>query len=101
MSTATLGPNDTVRAIRALDAEFQIHANAGDSAALTEAFYADDAVLLPPNAPQAKGKAAIRDFWEAFLATGVSDIVLETGTISSSGDLAYGVGKYEFTASGA
>jgi ketosteroid isomerase-like protein len=101
MSTATPAPNDAVSAIRALEAEFQRHANANDAAALTEAFYTDDAQLLPPNAPQVNGKPAIRDFWKAFLAVGVSDVVLETGNASSSGDLAYGVGKYGFTAAGA
>jgi uncharacterized protein (TIGR02246 family) len=101
MSTATPGTSDAFRAVRALEAEFQRHANANDAAALTEAFYADDAVLLPPNAPQASGKAAIRDFWKAFLATGISDVVLDTGNVSSSGDLAYGVGKYGYTSAGA
>jgi len=101
MSTATPGPNEAARAIRALDAEFQRHANAGDAAALTDAFYAEEALLLPPNAPQVMGKAAIRDFWSAFLDAGASDVVVETDNISSSGDLAYGVGKYGFTAGGA
>ena len=72
MSTATPGPNDAARAIRALEAEFQRLANANDAAAMTEAFYTDDAILLPPNAPQQNGKAAIRDFWKAFLAQGVT-----------------------------
>jgi uncharacterized protein (TIGR02246 family) len=101
MSTAAVSSNDAVRAIRALEAEFQRNANAGDAAALTEAFYADDAVLLPPNTPLVNGKAAIRHFWKAFLASGVSEVVLETGNVSWSGDLAYSVGKYGFTASGA
>lgn len=100
MSAATASPNDAVRAIRALEAEFQRNANAGDARALTEAFYADDAVLLPPNTPQVNGKASIRDFWKAFLASGVSDVVLETGNVSSSGDLAYSVGKYGFIVAG-
>ena len=100
MSTATPGLNDAVSAIRALEAEFQRNANAGDAAALTEAFYADDAQLLPPNAQQVNGKSAIRDFWKAFLAVGVSEVVLESN-VSSSGDLAYSVGKYGLTASGA
>jgi len=101
MSTATTSPSAATSAIRALEAEFQRHANANDAASLTEAFFADDAQLQPPNAPQVNGKAAIRDFWKAFLAAGVSDVVLETGNVSSSGDLAYGVGKYGFTAGGA
>jgi len=101
MSTATPAPDDAARAIRALEAEFQRLANAGDAAALTAAFYADDAVVLPPNMPQVNGKAAIRDFWTAFLATGMSDVVLETGNVSSSGDLVYNIGKYGYTAAGA
>lgn len=100
MSTATPGPNDAARAVRTLEAEFQRLANANDGAGLAEAFYTEDAQLLPPNAPQVNGKAAIRDFWKAFLAQGVSDVVLETGNVISSGDLAYGVGKYGYTASG-
>jgi uncharacterized protein (TIGR02246 family) len=100
MSTATASPNEAVRAIRAVESEFERLANASDAAALTEAFYADDAVLLPPNAPQVNGKAAIRDFWKAFLATGVSDVVLETVSVWSSGDLAYSLGTSEFTAAG-
>jgi uncharacterized protein (TIGR02246 family) len=101
MSTATPGLNDAFSAIRALEAEFQRNANASDAAALTEAFYADDAQLLPPNAQKVYGKTAIRDFWKVFFAVGVSDVVLETGNVYSSGDLAYSVGRYGFTASGA
>jgi ketosteroid isomerase-like protein len=50
--------SDLTSAIRALDAEFIKHANTGDAAALTRGFYADDAVLLPPNGPIARGTAA-------------------------------------------
>ena len=68
---------------------------------MTEALYADDATLLPPNAPAVHGKPAIQEFWQAFLAAGVSDVILETGDVRASGDLAYGIGKYGFTAGGA
>jgi len=101
MSTAAPGLNDATRAVRALEADFQRHANAGDANALSEGFYTEDAVLLPPNAPQQNGRAAIRDFWKAFLATGISEVVLETGEVTSSGDLAYGVGQYGYAAGGA
>jgi uncharacterized protein (TIGR02246 family) len=100
MSSATLGPSDALQAIRALEAEFQRNANAGDATALTEAFYADDAVLLPPNSLQVNGKAAIREFWKAFLAASPSGLVLETTIAASSGDLAYGAGRYEYDAGG-
>jgi ketosteroid isomerase-like protein len=100
MSTASAGLNDAAPAIRALEAEFERHANANQPVALTKAFYAEDAQLLPPNAPLVKGRTAILDFWTAFLSTGLSDITLETTDVSSSGDLAYGVGQYRYTASG-
>jgi uncharacterized protein (TIGR02246 family) len=101
MASTTTGLSDATRAIRALEAEFQRHANALDAAAMTDAFYSDDARLLPPNAAQVNGKAAIRDFWKAFLAARPTDVTLETGEVAQSGDLAYGIGKYSFTASGA
>jgi ketosteroid isomerase-like protein len=94
-------PNDAARVIRALDAEFARHANAGDAAALTDAFYAEGAHLLPPNTPQVTGRAAIRDFWKAFMSAGVKDVVLDTAEIYASGDLAYGVGKYSYSQGGA
>ena len=101
MSTAAGSLGDATQAIRALDAEFERLANARNVDALVEAFYAEDACLLPPHAPQVNGKGALRDFWKNFIATtNPSNIKLQTADISSSGDLAYGVGKYSFTASG-
>ena len=99
MSTPSV--NDAARVIRALEAEFQNHANAGDTAALTDAFYAEGAHLLAPNTPQVTGKAAIREFWKAFLAAGVTNVVLETTEAYASGDLAYGIGKYSYSQGGA
>jgi ketosteroid isomerase-like protein len=100
MSTTTIVASGAAAAIQALEAEFKRHANAGDAAALAEAFYAEDAQLLPPNAPLVTGRSAIRAYWEGFLKTGASDLSLETGITYSSGDLMYGVGKYGFTVSG-
>jgi ketosteroid isomerase-like protein len=100
MSTSIPSLSEAARAVRALEAEFERHANAANAADLTEAFYVEDAQLLPPNAPVVTGKKAIREFWAAFLATGLSDVSLETGAVSASGDLAWGVGKYGYTASG-
>ena len=101
MSTAAGTLGDATRAILALDAEFERLANAGKVDALVEAFYAEDARLLPPHAPQVNGKSALREFWQTFIATtNPSNIKLQTEDVSSSGDLAYGVGKYSFTVSG-
>jgi ketosteroid isomerase-like protein len=64
-------------------------------------FYADDAQLLAPGAPLIRGKAAIRDFWTAFLLVAGPEVTLDSQTIEASGDLAYGVGRYEAEIGGA
>jgi ketosteroid isomerase-like protein len=85
---------DATRVIKSLEAEFSRHANNKDANALTESFYAEDAQLLPPNAPLVRGKAAIRAFWTAFLAAGATDCALETQDVGMSGDLAYNTGRW-------
>ena len=81
-------------AIRRLDAEFMKAASAKDSTALVKAFYAPDAVLLPPNRPIAEGRDNIRVFLQGLMDSGFTGIKLETTTIASAGDLAYGRGRY-------
>ena len=100
MSTAASTVDNTARAIQALEAAFEQHGNARDAAVLTESFYAEDAQLLPPNAPRVKGKTAIRDFWTAFIAAGAAEMKLETGEVAQSGDLAYSIGAYGYTLEG-
>ena len=88
---------DLRSAVRALDAEFIRHANAGDAAALTRAFYTDDAVLLAPGAPRLDGAEAIRAFWQGFIAGGVKNVSIETQEIVEAGDVGYGIGTYTCT----
>jgi ketosteroid isomerase-like protein len=54
-------------AIRAVNVNWGKAYNGGDAKAVT-ALYADDAVLLPPGAPSAHGKAAILDFFTKDIA---------------------------------
>ncbi|MFN8635300.1 MAG: nuclear transport factor 2 family protein [Chloroflexota bacterium] len=88
---------DLQSAVRALDAAFIRHGNAQDAAALTRAFYAEDAVLLPPGAARVSGADAIQAFWAAFIAAGAADISIETTNIWEAGDLGYGIGTYACT----
>ncbi len=88
---------DLRSAARDLDAAFTRHANAADAAALTGAFYADDAVLLTPGAPRIDGAEAIRSFWQAFIDGGVEDVAIETPEVVEAGDLGYGIGTYTCT----
>ena len=79
--------------------------NAGDAEKLA-AMYWDDAILQPPGAPAATGRAAIQDFLAAdsaaTKAAGLTMNIPEAGAVGLSGDLAYEAGSYSVTdASGA
>ena len=88
---------DLLASARTLDDEFVRHANAKDATALSRAFYAEDAILLPPGAPRIDGIEAIRAFWQAFIDRGVEDVWIETPRVEESGDLGWGVGTYTCT----
>ena len=84
-------------ALKDLDAQWSKAAAAKDVEG-TVSYYADDAVLMPPNAPIAAG-AAIRDFWKNMItspgfAGGWKATKVE---VARSGDLAYLTGTYELT----
>jgi uncharacterized protein (TIGR02246 family) len=89
-------------AIRKLDAEW-VKAGQAKSVDGWVSFYADDAVVLPPNEKMAASKEAIRKSIGDFLAMpGLSihwaPVKVEVGR---SGDLAYLYGAYEMTANDA
>src|SRR5205823_7630597 len=56
--------------------------------------YADDAVYLPPHHPAVHGRAAIREYLNAPLHHGYTDLKFEVTYIKQAGDLAYDVGTY-------
>jgi uncharacterized protein (TIGR02246 family) len=88
-------------AIRAADAQWAKTAQAHDLDG-TVSYYAQDAVLLPPNAPIAADKKAIRDSWAALLGTATSISWQPTKIeVAQSGELAYLVGTYSITLSDA
>jgi uncharacterized protein (TIGR02246 family) len=84
-------------AIKDLDAQWSKKAAANDLDG-TMSFYADDASLLPANAPIAIGTQAIRAVWAAFLVPGTS-VSWEASKVevARSGDLAYSTGVYQET----
>jgi uncharacterized protein (TIGR02246 family) len=101
---AHAGPSANVIAVRALDSNWESAYNAGDAKTVA-AQYAEDAVLLPPGAPLASGRAAILAFFTkdiaASKAAGVK-FVLNPGTaVGISGDLAWASGTYKATVNGA
>lgn len=87
---------DAEAAIRAADVEFAAAMNAGDMAKVMT-FYADDAVVLPANAPAFRGKAAIQQFWTSFLGPAKVNLTLTPENVMQSCDLAAEVGRYDVT----
>ena len=81
-------------AIHRLDAEFMKSASARNAGALVKAFYAPDAVLMPPNHGAVEGREKIAGFLQGLIDSGLTSIKLDTTTVASAGDLAYGQGRY-------
>lgn len=84
-------------ALRDADAQWARTAATKDVNA-TIAFYSDDAIVLPPNAPLATGKAAIHGVWAELLAPDSSLAWRATKVeVARSGDLGYETGTYVVT----
>jgi uncharacterized protein (TIGR02246 family) len=93
------GPSATgdASAIQALDEQWSATAAKNDLDG-TVAFYADDAVLLPPNAPIGTDRKSIRESWAGLLGpnTSVSWKVTKA-EVAKSGELGYLYGTYALT----
>ena len=73
--------------------------NAGDGKGVAE-LYTEDAALFPPDAERVDGKAAIAEFWQGAIDSGLADADLETVEVIEAGDLAYEVGEVSLSAPG-
>ncbi len=86
----------TERALRETDVAWSKTGAAKDLERMMS-FFTDDASELPPNAPVATGKAAIRTLWSQLFATpgfAISWQPTKAG-VSRGGDLGYTIGTYE------
>jgi ketosteroid isomerase-like protein len=85
------------QAIRVADAEWSKVAGAKDLDK-TVSYYADDAVVLPPNQPMVTSKDGIRNLWKGFLDS-LTDIGWKTtrAETSKSGNMGYLIGTYAMT----
>jgi uncharacterized protein (TIGR02246 family) len=83
-------------AIRAADEAFGKAASAGDAAALT-AFYASDAVLMPPGSSALKGSEEIGKFWSGMTGAFAGPFELKNTAVEGRGDLAFSAGEYTAT----
>lgn len=84
--------------LRSLDAQWSAAAAAKDLDK-TVSYYSDDAIIMPPNAPGATTREAIRSAWKEML-TSPGAAISWTATkveVAKAGDLAYVSGTYEET----
>ena len=94
---AALSPSAAVRADdvrqavdagnRAFIAAFLRH----DARAVSE-LYTEDAQVIAPGAPVARGRSAIAASWQKAMDSGIKDVRLDTADVESAGDLAYETG---------
>jgi uncharacterized protein (TIGR02246 family) len=93
-SATSNGAAAEAAAIQALDEQWSATAAKNDLEG-TVAFYADDAVLLPPNAPMARDRQSIRESWAGLLGpnTAVAWKVSKV-EVAKSGELGYLYGTY-------
>jgi ketosteroid isomerase-like protein len=85
------------KAVRDADAEWSKVAGAKDLDK-TVSFYADEAMVLPPNEPMVTSKTGIRSLWKGFLDS-LTDISWKTTRVemATSGDMGYLIGTYAMT----
>jgi ketosteroid isomerase-like protein len=86
------------QALRDLDAQWCKAAQSNDLDK-TVSYYADDAMVLPPNAAIATTPETIRNVWKDLLASPSLTISWKTTKVevAKSGDMAYASGTYELT----
>ena len=86
------------QALRDLDAQWSRDAGAKDLEK-TVSYYAESAVVMPPNASAATTKESIRSAWKEMLTTPGAAISWKATKVevAKSGDLAYVSGTYEET----
>src|SRR4030095_4770896 len=98
VGTASATDTKTEQDLRDLDAQWSAAAGAKDLDK-TVSYYADDAIVMPPNAPPATTKEAIRSAWNEMLTSPGAAISWKATKVevAKSGDLAYVSGAYEDT----
>jgi ketosteroid isomerase-like protein len=101
LSSCSTTPSDprpaAEAAIRTADQQWSATAAKNDLDG-TVSYYADDAVLLPPNAPIARDKTSIRNTWANLLGPGTS-VTWQTSNVEAakSGEIGYAYGTYSTT----
>jgi uncharacterized protein (TIGR02246 family) len=86
-------PADVTADIAAANDAFMAAFAEGDGAGVA-ALYTEDAKLLPPGSDPVDGRAAIAEFWQALIDSGVAEARLMIDEVENLGDTAYEVSHY-------
>jgi ketosteroid isomerase-like protein len=86
----SMGTRDEIEAV---DEAYE-KAVANQDVAAIVGLYTQDAFLLPPNSPVAKGADAIGAVLQAYIDAGAQSLELETTALDDQGDLVVEVGRY-------
>lgn len=89
--SASASAEDVRQAVEAGNRAFVAAFLRGDASAVADR-YTEDAQVIAPGAPIATGRAAIAEFWQSSIASGIKDLILETTGVESDGNLAYETG---------
>jgi len=92
-----LGADDVRAAVEAGNRAFTAAFLRGDSQAVAR-LYTEDAEVIAPGAPVARGRTAIAAAWQKAIDSGVKDVALTTQDVDSAGDLAAETGKVRLVA---
>jgi uncharacterized protein (TIGR02246 family) len=85
--------DDAEAAIEAANAKMVADYAAGDAKAIAAA-YAEDGVMLPPDATRVAGREAIEKPWKSWIDDGLKNLTLKSTEVESQGDLAYEIGEF-------
>jgi len=87
--------------VRAASARWLEAVSTGDAQSVV-AFYAPDGAFLPPNAPLARGRAAVQAVWLSLIAAPGLRLRWTPSSIdvSRAADMAYEIGTYEMAMDG-
>ena len=93
---SSAGIPDSAKALAAIDQEWSKAAAAGDAEKVAS-FYADDAVVYPPNTPMLSDHAAIKQAWAQMLADPKAKLSWKTENASVDHNMGFTSGPYQVT----
>jgi uncharacterized protein (TIGR02246 family) len=83
--------------IDAANAKFVAAFNKGDAAGVAQ-LYTEQATVMPPGAPLAKGRPAIQAFWQGAMQNGVKNVSLKAVQVDQFGPAAREIGTFSLDA---